>query len=539
MNEQELEVQADPSAKRVIEGLRDTGYDFNTAISDIIDNSITANAKNIDITVNLKPGTTEPYVYIADDGFGMNHSELITAMKYGSTATKSNDKLGKFGLGLKTASTAFCRDLSVVSRSKGNPAVKAEWDLDYIAEKNLWLLKMPAPSEDELEILDATAKGNPGTLVEWGKVDRLVKNYVNISAAQKALNTLIEELRFHLSMTFQNFLDESKKEYPTISIKLNGQKILPWDPFCTNMPGVEALVGLHNGRLQIQMPDQSISYIRFEGYVLPRQDEMSPENKKKAQISNDLQGIYIYREGRLIHYGNYLGMLTNEPHGSLLRIKLAFQKDLDELFNVDIKKSRILLNTQVYDEIQKDITPWRREAESRYRYGQAKDQSKQASSAHEDAGRVIESNAQSVDTTPIVVKDAKTGQVEIKNERGTFDKKIVIENDENKTGRVIPVPSINDGMLWQPSISEGKQAVEINEGHPFYAKVYGPILKNSPVVQGIDYLFWALANAENAIYDPNAQRLYEDFRYQVSHNLRKLVESLPDPEPSADNDDKK
>jgi len=544
MTEQESEVKADPSAKRVIEGLRDTGYVLDTAISDIIDNSITAGAKNIDITIGLDPNSlnsTDPYVYIADDGFGMNHDELVVAMKYGSTATKSNDKLGKFGLGLKTASTAFCRDLSVISRSQGCPVAKAEWDLDYIADKNEWLLKTPAPTEDDIEILDATAHGHPGTLVRWGKVDRLLSHtYEKPAFAQKALNTMIENLSFHLSMTFQNFLDPTKTEFPNIVIRLNGKKVEAWDPFGYGIKNVERLSKQSSGdKVKVQMFDGSEAFFTIEGWVLPRKEEMTPEEAQKVQISNDLQGIYVYREGRLIHYGDYLGMMSNEPHGSLLRIKLSFDKNLDELFNVDIKKSRILLNSELYDWLQRTITPWKREAENRYRKGQTETQSKKAADAHEDAGRAIDSKATSVETAQIVVKDPKNGQVEVKNDRGTFVKKIVVESPDNQFGRVIPVPQIEDGLLWRPAINDGKESVEINEGHLFYSKVYGPILKNSPVVQGIDYLFWALSEAENATYDPEAQKLYEDFRYEVSRKLRKLVEDLPDPEPADDDSDKK
>ena len=156
-----------PDPERVMEGLRDTGYNFNTALADIIDNSIAADATRIDISVDLNP-RDEVTVYIADNGTGMDEDGLKNAMRYGSKQREDPSSLGKFGLGLKTGSTAFCRCLSVVSRGSGDDVVrKVQWDLDYIAKTNAWNLKQPNPSEEEIEILDATAEGETGTLVIW------------------------------------------------------------------------------------------------------------------------------------------------------------------------------------------------------------------------------------------------------------------------------------------------------------------------------------------------------------------------------------
>lgn len=123
-----------PDPERVIEGLRDTGYDFNTAIADIVDNSIAAEATRIDILINMDP-QNEVTVYISDNGSGMNLPQLRNAMKYGSDRRPDPSSLGKFGLGLKTASTSFCRKLSLVSRGEDGKTRKVQWDLDYVAQK--------------------------------------------------------------------------------------------------------------------------------------------------------------------------------------------------------------------------------------------------------------------------------------------------------------------------------------------------------------------------------------------------------------------
>ena len=199
----EIELLPDPA--RIVNGLRDTGYNFNTAIADIVDNSIAAKATKISINVSMDP-SQNVRVYIADNGIGMDMAGLQNAMKYGSKERTEKNSLGKFGLGLKTASTAFCKQLSLISRGPNDAEVrKVQWDLDYISDIGLWKLKIVPVDDEEVEILDMVASETTGTLVVWNKVDRLLKSYQKQSAAKKALEKKIDELRFHLSMVFQRF----------------------------------------------------------------------------------------------------------------------------------------------------------------------------------------------------------------------------------------------------------------------------------------------------------------------------------------------
>ena len=215
--------------------MRDTGYDFKTAIADIVDNSVAANAKVIDIRTELDPNC-DLTIYICDNGCGMNEKELINAMRYGSDRRPDPRSLGKFGLGLKTASTAFCRKLSLVSRGRDNEVHKVQWDLDYVAE-NGWMLKTMNPTPDELDLLDSTVDGGTGTLVIWENIDRLqLSEHQDRTAANKALNRQLYGgsdggLIRHLEATYQRFLDPSYAKEETIVIRVNGEELVPWDPF--------------------------------------------------------------------------------------------------------------------------------------------------------------------------------------------------------------------------------------------------------------------------------------------------------------------
>lgn len=523
------ETACPPDAARVMEGLRDTGYDFNTAIADIVDNSIAADATKVEINILLAPDQSIT-VYIADNGCGMGHNELHNAMRYGSSKRPDAASLGKFGLGLKTASTAFCKCLSVVSRDTGSDDVlKAQWDLDYIVEKNNWLLRWPAVTEDELDMLDAAADGGHGTLVVWEKVDRLMRQYSSMTHANKALKRIEDALRFHLSMTYQMFLDHDCTYAPNVEINLNGVPVIFWDPFCSKIEGTDVLLDI---KQDIDLPDGTTAPLELRAYVLPDINSFkSQEDKEYARVSNDRQGFYVYRENRLIHYGDWMGMFSKEPHGSLLRVFLSFDHKLDEYLNVDIKKSRILMDDGLYNSIKNAISASRREADTRYRNGMKKNVAKQGQDAHSQSNNNIDSKAGSVEASRVTITDAAANKVEVTNSQGTFTHTLSIRTS-TKPGqyRVIPVPSIDDGLLWNPCMTDGKKGVELNQSHPYYLKVYQPILDRSNLVTGMDALLWALAEAELSTFNDETREQYEDMRIQVSRCLRKLVADLPDPE---------
>ena len=524
------EVICPPDPERIVEGLRDTGYNFNTAMADIIDNSIAAKATSVDIRINMDP-TGEITIYVADNGIGMDLDGLKNAMTYGSKVRADLGSLGKFGLGLKTASTAFCRSLSVISKGEDLEIRKAEWDLDYVAKVHEWKLKMPEVDADERDLLNETAGEGTGTLVVWRKVDRLLKNYSSRGNARNALKRRIEDLQFHVSMVYQRFLDEKDSRADNVHISINGTNIEPWDPFAKNEQLTE-LLAEEEVPVEIDIPGVPESTVTIRAYMLPNKDSFStPKAMKEARISNDMQGFYVYREHRLIHYGDWLGLFINEPHGSLLRVEFSFDHNLDTAFNVDIKKSRIMSAEEILDYLGKFITPSRRAADERYRRGTNSNVTKQAEKrdAHAESNRNIEEKAKAVEGAKITV--TKPDEVQIENQNGVFQHKIaIISNPKPGQVRVIPKPDLEYGQLWEPCIADGKHAVQINQSHPYYQKVYYPVLAQNVMVTGMDALLWALAEAEHKTYNEEVKEQYEEMRIAVSRILKTLVADLPDPE---------
>lgn len=523
--------RVDPDPERVSEGLRDTGYEFKTAIADIIDNSIAAEATIIDVRVVMDFGG-DVLVSVADDGHGMDEEGLINAMRYGSKRRPSAESLGKFGLGLKTASTAFARELSVISRisGKGNP-VKATWDLDHIRDERKWELLVGSASTAEVKLLEAVAPKKAGTLVLWQKVDRLIQEYAKRDgqAAKRALKRREDELRLHVAMVYQRFLDTNDQRARNIVIRINGAEVAPWDPYCLK----ETVKPLAEKKQRVKLNDGTEAEFIVRAFVLPRKEDFKDQElAAEAQISNDLQGIYVYREQRLIHGPDWLGMYRKEPHLSLCRVELSFSHKLDDAFQVDIKKSRIMLDDELYDWLKEKFLPGpRREADALSRKGAAVAISGAAALLHNASNNTIHAKAENLKNAAVEAVDGKSGDVTIQNKHGTTKLKIrLVEEKSSGELHVQPTDSLMDGVLWEPAFIENNQAVRINIGHPYYHKVYVPNKKSGAVIQGLDSLIWAMCVAELGNVNEQNKRNFEEMRYEVSRILRRLVEDLPDPE---------
>ncbi|NMM43607.1 ATP-binding protein [Rhodospirillaceae bacterium KN72] len=526
---EQFEVPPDP--ERVMVGLRDTGYEFDTAVADIVDNSIAANATKVqlflgaDFNGNIR-------LLIADNGEGMDRQGIINAMQYGSKVRPSAASLGKYGLGLKTASTAFCKRLSVISRADGAaPALMATWDLDHVAKVNKWSLLLSETCDEEaVELLDGIAPGKSGTVVLWENVDRLIKDYSypTGSHAKKALKGKEDALRHHLSMVYQRFLDLKDDRAQNVAIELNGMSVAPWDPFQRDLSELVA-----EESMITQLEDGHQASFTVRAYILPRREEF-PNDKlaQAALLSNNRQGIYIYRENRLIHDADWLGLYQKEPHLTLLRVEFSFDHKLDDAFHLDIMKSQIMLNDDLANWLESQFLPApRREANRRSREGQQKAISKKGEGAHETSNNNIRNREAAAGGPEVNVADPNSGEAIVNNKYGATRLKLTITSAK-RPGEVFvqPVEGITNGLLFQPALIEQHKAVQINTSHPYYHKVYIPNLNRSVTMQGLDSLMWSLAVAELSTVQDSTAEMFRDMRYEVSRILEKLVETLPEPD---------
>lgn len=335
---------ATPHAAALIEGLRDIGYSLETAISDIIDNSVTAGAHRVQILTETF--SDNPYIAIVDDGEGMKEDELVAAMRPGSKnplTTRDDPDLGRFGLGLKSASFSQCRRLTVVSRKKGETSV-AVWDLDEVAERNEWSVQLPGavsgiPAVDHL--------GATGTLVLWQKLDRLIGAYSDNSAKRaEVINQRISETERHLRLVFHRFMEESRP----LSIILNNRALQSLDPFVRSSP---ATIADPEDRLPLARGD-----VKIQSFTLPHHKQMSkldwedvagPEGHLKSQ------GFYLYRGKRLILYGTWFGLCRQSELTKLSRVRIDIPNSMDADWKIDVKKSSAQLPPIVRDRLKKVI----------------------------------------------------------------------------------------------------------------------------------------------------------------------------------------
>lgn len=332
--------------------MRALGYSFQAAVADVIDNSIAADATKIEL---ISPPIKDPdtaYLAIVDNGRGMDRQELIQAMqlacKNPSQRREGND-LGRFGLGLKTASLSQCRELIVISQKNGEVNI-ASWDLDEIKREQDWTLLLLDKEETEFQhIISKLKKFTSGTAVIWRRFDRL---RTDTGLFETAFRDFLSVTAEHLSLVFHRFL-EGESKIPRISMELNGTKIKPKDPFIKS-----SLSSVQNVPIYIRQgkkPDFKDSVV-VKSHTLPEQSMLTESDKKKMGLSgrtlSEDQGFYIYRRGRLIHWGGWLGLRKMTQASKLCRVQVDVPASLDHYWLLDIKKSRAVPPKEVTKELK-------------------------------------------------------------------------------------------------------------------------------------------------------------------------------------------
>ena len=533
----DLENLPDPS--RLIIGLRDTGYDFYTAAADIIDNSIAANASNINIRIDLSPDGRK-FVYFADNGDGMDFQGLVNALKYGAAQRENLKSLGKFGLGLKTASSSVCLKFSLISRkSADTPLAKLGWDLEHVAELDKWEMIKEPISDDDRDLFDELC-GETGTLVVWEKCDRLLSKAYEEPGGTKetlAINYRVKKLAEHCALIFHKYLNPGESSFPNIVITVNGEPVNHWNPFYPEKS--EQVLPPSQTELTIQLEDGTLQKATVKAWILPHSKDMSEEeNKTFAKISNRGQGFYIHREGRIIHYGGYLGLWrSDDPHWSLFRIEFDFGAELDAAFSVDVKKSRILLDPGLEEGLKELLSGAYREADLRYRRKQKA--SVTSGIAHNDANKTIRETGNKK-TSNVENVDPTNGLAVVANNRGSGIKIVtpIQSNVDPDQLFVQAVDDITSGFLWEPCLRSETEVnhstgVRLNKNHDFYTKIYSQSSSGTSI-EGMDLLLWALAAAEQNNTDSELQAMWEDMREEVSANLRKLLRKIDIPESNSE-----
>jgi hypothetical protein len=323
------EILLPPYAPVLMESTRALGYSLESAIADLLDNSISASANNIDI--QYRPWDN-PYLYILDNGRGMLPDEITAAMRYGSRNPldiRDKNDLGRFGLGLKTASLSQCRCLTVISK-KGGILSGRRWDLDVISLRQDWiLLQLDQSQMDEIPGIGDLITRDHGTLIIWHKLDRLTSGTASL---EHSFPTKMDDVRNHLSLVFHRYL-AGETGQKRITMSINKQPISPIDPFLSTKS--EQVMDVEPFIVEGQK-------ITATPYILPHTSRLSKEDLELLGGEDGLrrkQGFYVYRNRRLLVWGTWFRLLRQDELYKLARVKLDIPNSLDHLWTLDIRKS--------------------------------------------------------------------------------------------------------------------------------------------------------------------------------------------------------
>ena len=332
--------RAVPGASSLLESLRGVGYSPWTAIADLVDNSIAAKATRVWIEFVWRGA--QSYVRIVHDGHGMDQDALVSAMRPGSRSPRDlrpRDDLGRFGLGLKTASLSQCRVLTVATRCPGGESVERYWDLDHVARVDDWQLLIGRP-DDVSEEAHLPHDLSSGTVVLWTRLDRLVGDAAesDVDARRRFFETA-RHVENHLAMTHHRFLEGSSPRLKIFIGSGEGTSVASWDPFMAGHPAT------------IRTPAERLlfagGHVEVQGFVLPHRDRLTADQLESAAGPEGWlahQGFFVYRADRLVVFGGWLGLggarrwARDELH-RLARVRVDLANSADDEWKIDIRKS--------------------------------------------------------------------------------------------------------------------------------------------------------------------------------------------------------
>ena len=443
-------VNCPPDAERMLNSMRALGYSFETALADIVDNCIAAGATTVDIDMPSDPNA-ELYLSVTDNGCGMTVDELQKAMQHACRnpeEDRADGDLGRFGLGMKTASLSQCREMIVMTK-KNDKVSAASWNLDTVAETGTWSLIVFGDEEiKKLPKYEKLADKPRGTAVLWRVFDRLSEREIR---PYQALTAKLGDAAEHLSLVYHIFL--AGREVPKLVVRINGNELSPKDPFMEGAKGGPQIGVEENIRIP-EYPDEKV-FVR--GYTLPHMNKMSGEQKRKLGVESrsihEDQGFYVYRSHRLINWGTWLRMSRKAQLTKLSRVRVDIPNTMDHLWELDIKKSMATPPKIVRDRLGVLL----------------EDLQSRSSTVQGGAGSRVMSTGKRQDVWTTKLHEGKTFSVEVNRESEIYkqlvkdmtpDNRKMLESYLKLLGLCYPIRWVNERFVADesPSVSAEKPA---------------------------------------------------------------------------------
>jgi len=522
-----------PGAYRTFEAIRNLGYNLNSSIADLVDNSITEKVDAHNVIINLSLNQNFEVVFrMTDDGIGMSSAELEEAMRVGAEAEYTAGDLGKFGFGMKSASLAHSNILTVISKKKNFEITAYSWNMAFVKDTKAWsLLKLNTEEiNSRLKNENLSISGN-GTIVLWDDLFLLNSEYNSIKSNKLADNFLfrkIEELKLHLRMVFHRFLNSNSGIGRHIEIFVNNEKLIGWDPFCKlELNTFKFLFKSDLSQLYLKNYKKPIE---LNAFILPNKDGFSSEKAWKEAKGlltwNDSQGYYIYRANRLIRFGGWHGTKAKDEHDKLARVSIDIDPELDSEFRITVNKNRVEFPEQLFQHLKNVINPvvikkaqgqYRREPEKSTIKNKIRDNKKIQSVSK----NLLKENKISTQSNP----DSSSSEIVVTNPSGTWLSNKLNEflKYGNNDNYEIISDHIENGQLWKIVCDPNdKFKVIVNSSHPFYSHIYNNGAEKQ-VTEAIDALLFSLAFSE--LFNKTHQNayLFDTFKSVFSKALEKLI----------------
>ena len=363
---------AEPNPEYLIKSIAEQGYSLESSLADLIDNSISANANKIEVLIRMEQ---EPFtLFIADNGNGMDEESLKANMQFPSNSSEEERgayDLGRFGLGMKTASFSQTRCFTVQSRKIGTKNYCARtWDVNYLRQVGKWRLIVNTQEEITKLIqqyhslseghLNRFENFDANTIVVWKGLYKF-ENCLEEVNRQSALKKQITEVTSdYLSLVFHRYMEQKEKP---LKIRINNILISPFNPFPTELAADIRTI-------EFKQKHFSTDTIKIEGIMLPsRSIDESKSNSiwtTKNRSLMDMEGIYIYRANRLIHFGGWNGLIKKAPRLQLARLRVDIGNSVDHLLHLNVAKSQIEIPHDLKAAFEKYIDDLKIQAEREF-----------------------------------------------------------------------------------------------------------------------------------------------------------------------------
>ena len=533
MTKSQLErIQVLPDAPRTLNGIANQGYTPQTAIADILDNSISAGATEIDIfyLVQLDGSTI---VQIVDNGVGMNLETLRAAMQIGSSSALAKSDLSVYGIGMKAASMSFSRKFTVVTRESGGDILQASWDMDEQAEQP-WTIEIGQALSENVKLFEEKIPGGHGTIISWDKADfssAIHDTRVFRGRKKTGDRGLAQTIQEYLSMVFHRFLDGEAEEYRKLTIRFNSEELLPWNPVNEDFLSPNWRPIEDKFSLDIETEDGLVvvPYV-MKTYVILRKDESSQDLLSRSKYGMKTQGIYPYRSNRLLQNPEWLDTLTFHPDLNALRVVLEVDPRMDHILRTDMKKSGLQLSSEMWEQMKPKLDQYSTQLKNQHKAKKSALRAKvNTTNLHDQSNAAINDAMPSLD--PAVPTIQSDGTVAIHTMFGDSVTELASISPAliSPDARISPSADLDGGVLFEPVLQGSDPVILLNKSHPFYQKIYLGVYQVPLAIQGFDFLLYALAHAELLTRTDRMKEQFRRMRMEMSEALRQFVVDLEEP----------